>query len=75
MLCDFTETARRLRCKCAKTALRIDSQWSRSQIRQSVRAAIVSFINQRVHCKVVHLTILRPVSTGLNSLNILVQNP
>ena len=42
MLCDFTETARRLHCECAETALRIDSQWNRSQIRQSVRAALRS---------------------------------
>ena len=39
MLCDTTETALRMRCECAETALQIDSQWSRSQIRQSVRAA------------------------------------
>ena len=39
MLCDSTETALRMRKDCAETALRIDSQWSRSQIRQSVRAA------------------------------------
>ena len=41
MLCDSTETAQRMRCECAETALRIDSQWSRRQIRQSVRAALV----------------------------------
>ena len=39
MLCDSTETVRRLRCECAETALGIDSQLSRNQIRQSVRAA------------------------------------
>ena len=39
MLCDSTETVRKLRCKYAETALRIDSQWSRRQSRQSVRAA------------------------------------
>ena len=45
MLCDYTETARRLRCKCAEIALRIDSQWSRSQIRQSVGAALCSHVH------------------------------
>ena len=39
MLCDCTETALRIRRECAKIALRIDSQWSHSQICQSVRAA------------------------------------
>ena len=40
LLCHSTETARRLCCECAETALRIDSQWSRRQIRQSVRVAL-----------------------------------
>ena len=34
MHCDSTETARRLRCECAETALRIGLQWSRRQIRK-----------------------------------------
>ena len=33
MLGDSTETARRLHRECAENARRIDSQWSRSQIR------------------------------------------
>ena len=39
MLCDSAETPWRLYGDCAETALQIDWQWSRNQIRQNVRAA------------------------------------
>ena len=41
MLRDSTETPRKLYGDCAETALQMDSQWSRSQSRQSVRVALV----------------------------------
>ena len=41
MLCNSTETIRRLFGNCNQTALQIDSQWSRSQRGQSVKAALI----------------------------------
>ena len=62
MLCYSTETARRLRCKCAETALRIDSQWSRRQICKSVRAA--KLFNKRIivkkHSKIIAKELIYP---------------
>ena len=58
MLCDSTKTPRRLYGDCAETALRIDSQWSRSQIRQSMRAALLNITLYNLNCLLVRCKFL-----------------